>query len=114
MAAWGLISALTALVSTPAQFYAMRFLLGVAEAGFAPGVLFYLGLWFPGARRAHAMALFFAAFAAAPILAGPLAGLIMTGLGGVHGLSGWRWLFVIEGLPTILVGIWAYFRLDDG
>jgi MFS family permease len=113
MIAWGLISAATAFVSTPAEFYGVRFLLGVAEAGFAPGVLYYFGLWFPDRRRAQAMAIFFAAFAAAPILSGPLAGGIMTWLDGAWGLGGWQWLFIVEGLPTVALGVAVYFWLDN-
>lgn len=114
MALWGLMSAATAFVSTPLQFYVARFLLGVAEAGFAPGVLFYFGLWFPERRRAHAMALFFAAFAAAPIVSGPLASLIMTSLDGAQGMRGWQWLFILEGLPAVALGFAAFRWLDDG
>ncbi len=113
MTLWGLMTLLTAFVSTPAQFYAARFFLGVAEAGFAPGVLFYLGLWVPHRRVAHAMALFFAAFAASPIIAGPLAGMIMTLLDGAQGLRGWQWLFIIEGIPAIALGFAAWRWLDD-
>lgn len=113
MALWGLASAATLFVTTPAQFYVLRFMVGVFEAGFAPGVLFYLTLWFPAHRRARASALFFMAYGAAPIVAGPLAGLTMTYLDGVLSLRGWQWLFVVEGLPCVLLGLLAYAWLSD-
>lgn len=113
MALWGLASAAMAWVSTPTQFYVLRFLVGVFEAGFAPGVLFYLTLWFPARRRAEVTALFFMAFAAAPIVAGPVAGLVMTYLDGALGWRGWQWLFLLEGLPTVLLGVAAWAWLPD-
>lgn len=113
MALWGLASAATLFVTTPAQFYVLRFLVGLFEAGFAPGVLFYLTLWFPAHRRARATALFFMAYGAAPIVAGPLAGLSMTYLDGVLSLRGWQWLFVVEGVPCVLLGLLAYAWLNN-
>ena len=113
MALWGLASAATLFVTTPTQFYVLRFLVGVFEAGFAPGVLFYLTLWFPAQQRARATALFFMAYGAAPIVAGPLAGLTMTYLDGALSLRGWQWLFVVEGLPCVLLGVLAYRWLDN-
>jgi len=108
MVLWGAVSTATMFVATPMQFYVARFLLGVFEAGFAPGVLFYLTLWYPSQRRAQINGLFFTASAAAPILAGPIAGLTMTYLDGSGGLRGWQWLFLIEGLPSVLLGFVAY------
>ncbi len=114
MGLWGLASAATLWVTTPAQFYVLRFLVGVFEAGFAPGVLFYLTLWFPSQRRAKVTALFFMAYGAAPIVAGPLAGMTMTYLDGLLSLHGWQWLFIVEGLPCVLLAVLAYRLLDDG
>jgi MFS family permease len=91
----------------------LRFLLGVFEAGFAPGILFYLTLWFPSQRRAKVTALFFMGYGAAPIVAGPIASLTMTGLDGVLALKGWQWLFLIEGLPSVLLGLAAFKLLPN-
>ncbi|MDP3654832.1 MAG: MFS transporter [Rhodoferax sp.] len=113
MGLWGLASAAMLFVSTPLQFYTLRFLIGVFEAGFAPGVLYYLTLWFPSHRRAQVTALFFMGYSAAPIVAGPIAGLTMTYLNGVGSLQGWQWLFLLEGLPSVLLGIAAFFWLSD-
>lgn len=113
MGLWGLASAAMMFATTPMQFYVLRFLIGVFEAGFAPGVLFYLTLWFPSHRRAQATALFFMAFGAAPIVAGPIAGLTMTYLDGVLALRGWQWLFLLEGLPSVLLGIAAFRWLSN-
>ena len=113
MVVWGLVSSAMMFVSTPLQFYVMRFILGVAEAGFFPGILFYLTGWFPAARRARVTGFFMMACAAAGIIGGPISGLIMTRLAGVYGLQGWQWLFLIEGLPSVLLGITAYFVLSD-
>lgn len=114
MGLWGLASAATLWVTTPAQFYVLRFLVGVFEAGFAPGVLFYLTLWFPSQRRAKVTALFFMAYGAAPIVAGPLAGVTMTYMDGMLSLHGWQWLFLVEGVPSVLLAVLAYRLLDDG
>lgn len=113
MALWGLTSAAMMFVSTPTQFYVLRFLIGVFEAGFAPGVLFYLTLWYPSRRRAQVTALFFMAYGAAPIVAGPIAGLTMTYLDGALSLRGWQWLFLLEGLPSVLLGIAAFLWLSN-
>ncbi|WP_447776924.1 MFS transporter [Variovorax boronicumulans] len=113
MGLWGLASAAMMFATTPTQFYVLRFLIGVFEAGFAPGVLFYLTLWFPSRRRAQATALFFMAFGAAPIVAGPIAGLTMTYLDGVLALRGWQWLFLLEGLPSVLLGVMAFRFLSN-
>ncbi len=113
MGLWGLASAAMMFVATPTQFYVLRFLVGMFEAGFAPGVLYYLTLWFPRQRLAQATALFFMAFSLAPIVAGPTAGAIMTWLDGALGLRGWQWLFVLEGIPCLLLGIIAFATLPD-
>ncbi|WP_175793705.1 MFS transporter [Burkholderia ambifaria] len=113
MMLWGLGSAATMFVTTPAQFYACRFLLGVFEAGFFPGILFYLGAWYPPKQRAKAFALFMTALYLAGLIAGPMSGAILTYFDGVAGLSGWQWLFVVEGLPSSALGFVALRFLDD-
>ncbi|PRY03397.1 MFS transporter [Paraburkholderia sp. BL25I1N1] len=113
MLAWGLVSSLMMFVRTPTQFYAMRFLLGVTEAGFFPGIIYYLSCWFPGARRARVTAFLMMATAVAGIVGGPLSGFIMTRLAGAGGLPGWQWLFLLEGVPAVTLGIFAFFFLGD-
>ena len=113
MVTWGVVSALMMFVSTPTQFYIVRFLLGVAEAGFFPAILLYLTYWFPAGRRSKVTALFMTGIPMSGVIGGPLSGWIMHSLGGAHGLAGWQWLFLLEGVPTVIVGIIAYFYLDD-
>jgi ACS family tartrate transporter-like MFS transporter len=113
LAAWGAISASCALVEGPASFYILRFLLGVAEAGFFPGMIFYLTLWFPLAYRARFIASFAAAIPLSNIIGGPLSGLIL-GMDGVLMLHGWQWLFLIEGLPAVLLAGAVLKFLPDG
>jgi sugar phosphate permease len=108
---WGTVTALTALVHTPLQLYAARFLLGAAEAGFFPGVIVYLSHWFLRADRAKATSNFMSAIPVSSILGSPLAGLILSQ--SWHSLAGWRWLFVLEGMPAIVFGGIAYFFLTD-
>jgi MFS transporter, ACS family, tartrate transporter len=103
MITWGLISAGTALVTGPVSFMFVRFFLGVAEAGFFPGVILYLTYWFPARYRATVIGLFFAANPISSALGSPLCGLIL-GMDGVLGVAGWQWLFVIEGLPSVVLG----------
>ena len=100
---WGVLATLLMFVKTPAQFYAIRFLLGVAEAGFFPAILYYLSLWFPSAMRARSNARFIIAIPLSGALGGPL-GARLLGLDGVAGLHGWQWLFLVEGVPSILLG----------
>ena len=102
MLTWAVISACFVFVKSPTTFYVLRFLLGVAEAGFAPGVILYLTYWFPAARRAKALSLFFMAIPLAGIVGGPLSGCIMHAFQGVHGLAGWKWLFILEALPSLV------------
>ncbi|MGO4326217.1 MFS transporter [Cupriavidus sp. 2TAF22] len=102
---WGLASMAMIFVKTPMQFYALRFLLGIFEAGFFPGVVLYLTYWFPAQRRARINGLFMTSFAIAGVIGGPLAGFIMSRMEGVEGLANWQWLFVIEGIPSVLAGI---------
>ena len=114
MISWGLIGGAMAFVQTPTQFYLLRFLLGVAEAGFIPGVLLYLTYWFPAAWRGRIIALFLAAIPMSNIVGGPLSGWILKSLGGTAGLAGWQWLFIIETVPSILLGIAILMFLDNG
>ncbi len=114
MLTWAVISACFAFVTTPTQFYALRFLLGVAEAGFAPGVILYMTYWFPSERRAKALSLFFMAIPLAGIVGGPLSGYIMHAFHGVGDLAGWKWLFLIEALPSLFLGVAILFYLDNG
>ncbi|CAM4214751.1 MFS transporter [Bordetella tumbae] len=113
MVTWGLISAAMMFVTTPTMFYVMRFLLGVAEAGFIPAILLYLTYWFPSSRRSKVTALFLTGIPMSGVIGGPLSGWIMESFGGHHGLAGWQWLFLLEGLPTIALGVVAFFFLDD-
>lgn len=113
MVIWGLVSAATMFVNTPAQFYFVRFLLGVFEAGFFPGVLLYLTYWYPQKQRGRISGYFISSIIVAGILAGPISGFIMAGMNGTGGLKGWQWMFLLEGLPATLLGIIAWFYLDD-
>ena len=110
---WGIVCILQAFVTTPTQFYILRFLLGAFEAGFYPGVILYLTYWYPSTRRARAFGTFMSASAIAGVLGGPLAGSIMTSMNGTSGFHGWQWLFVIEGIPSIVAGIVALFYMTD-
>lgn len=111
MVVWGIISASMIFVGSPRDFYLLRFLLGAAEAGFFPGMILYLRQWFPSAARARAIALFMTAAPLAGVIGGPISGLLL----GVHGghLMGWQWLFLIEGLPAIILGGVALAYLTD-
>ena len=113
MITWAVVSASFSMVGSPAAFYIMRFLLGVAEAGFAPGVILYITYWFPQARRAKVMALFFMAIPLASIVGAPLSGWVLESFSGVHGLKGWQWLFALEALPSLLLGVAILFYLND-
>ncbi|WP_421506792.1 MFS transporter [Erwinia rhapontici] len=113
LASWAVIAPLTALVSTPFQFYAVRFLLGLTESGFYPGVILYLSLWFPSYRRGKMFALFAAAVPLSGLLGGPLSGWIMDYFHNAHGMAGWKWLFIIQGTPSLLIGILVFFLLPD-
>src|SRR5580692_4100012 len=108
---WGLVTILVAMIRTPGQFYGARFFLGAAEAGFFPGILVYLTHWFRHEDRARAGALFMSAIPIANVLGSPLAGWLL----GVHwfGIPGWRWLFILEGVPAVLLGIVTLIYLTD-
>jgi len=114
MVSWALVSAATMLVTTPTAFYVLRFLLGVAEAGFFPGIVLYLTYWYPSARRGRMNALFMTGIPIAGVLGGPLSGWIMHAFGGVHGLANWQWLFLLEALPSLALGIATPFVLPNG
>ncbi len=112
MVSWGLISAAMMFVRTPATFYLLRFLLGVAEAGFFPGVIYYLSLWYPVDHRARAIAAFMTAVPVTGLIGAPLSGALLE-LDGLHGLAGWQWLFLLEGLPAVVLGTSVLFYLKD-
>lgn len=113
MITWGILSGCFAFVQTEWQFYTLRFLLGVAEAGLAPGLLLYLTYWFPSYRRARMTVLWFIAIPISGMIGGPLSGLIMDRMSGVHGWFGWQWMFVIEAIPTVVVGLLVLAVLKD-
>jgi MFS transporter, ACS family, tartrate transporter len=113
MVVWGIISLCMMFVSTPAQFYTLRFLLGAAEAGFYPGVILYLTYWFPIAYRTRAISVFMTAAVLSSVVGSPLSGLLLQ-LDGTWGLRGWKWLFVVEALPSIILGVVVFFRLPRG
>src|ERR1700742_1469680 len=113
MLTWAVISACFVFVKSPTTFYVLRFLSGVAEAGFAPGVILYLTYWFPAARRAKALSLFFMAIPLAGMVGGPLSGYIMHSLQGTMNLAGWKWLFLLEAVPSLVLGIAILLYLDD-
>ena len=110
---WGLTSVAMMFVKTPEWFYVGRFVLGVFEAGFYPGIILYLTYWFPNDRRAKAFGMFMSASALAGVIGGPLAGGIMGGLNGINGWAGWQWVFLLEGIPSVIAGIVTYFYLTD-
>ena len=91
-------------MQTPTQFYILRYLLGVFEAGFFPGIILYLTYWYPSKRRGQMIAIFMAATSVASVIAGPLCGGIMKYMDGANGLAGWQWLFLVQGLPASLLG----------
>ena len=110
---WAIVSACFSFVQTETHFYLLRFLLGVAEAGFAPGALLYLTYWFPAARRSRANSIMFLAIPLAGIVGAPLSGFIMERMGGVAAWEGWRWMFVLEALPALIAGVLVFRFLPD-
>ncbi|AXF12712.1 MFS transporter (plasmid) [Paraburkholderia graminis] len=114
MVLWGITGCAMATVSSPAAFYVLRFLLGVFEAGFFPGVVYYLGLWFPRQRRGQILGVFMTGFPIAGMIGGPVSGWAMSHLGGLANLAGWQWLYIVEAAPAVLLGIVTWFTLSDG
>ncbi|BCF97854.1 MFS transporter [Paraburkholderia sp. PGU19] len=113
MVTWGIVSMLTMFVTTPTMFYVMRFLLGLAEAGFFPGIILYLTYWYPAHRRGRMTTWFMTAIAISGVVGGPISGYILKSFDGANGWHGWQWLFLLEGIPSIIVGILVFIVLDD-
>jgi MFS family permease len=112
MVSWGIVSALMMFAHNAATFYLLRFLLGVMEAGFFPGVIYYLTYWFPSEMRARSVGIFYFGIPMALILGGPLSGWLLE-FDGDAGLEGWQWMFLIEGILAVIVGVWSYWFLED-
>src|SRR5262249_49412320 len=113
MITWGIISSAMMFVKGPTSFYVLRFLLGVAEAGFFPGMILYLTYWFPSDAPGRAIARFMTATAVAGAIGSPISGLLLQ-MNGMGGLGGWQWLFLIEGIPSILLAFLTLLYLPDG
>ncbi len=113
MITWAVISGAFMFVTTPTMFYTMRFLLGVAEAGFFPGIILYLTYWYPAERRARMICTFMAAIPVAGLIGGPLSGWIMETFSGKYGYAGWQWMFVLEAIPAAIMGLAVLFYLDN-
>src|ERR1700741_4025398 len=113
MVAWGLLSSAMALIWNETSFLVVRFLLGAAEAGFFPGIILFLTYWFPAAYRARMVGRFMVAIPISAVIGAPVSGLILS-MDGIWGLRGWQWLFICEGLPTVLLGLVVIFSLTDG
>jgi MFS family permease len=113
MVLWGLAASAMMFVSTPLQFYAVRFLLGVFEAGFFPGVILYFTYWYPSVRRGQVIAIFMSATTIVSLIAGPLCGFVLKYFDGFAGLHGWQWLFLAQGLPAVVLGFLVYLLLKD-
>ncbi|MEW6371406.1 MAG: MFS transporter [Pseudomonadota bacterium] len=113
MITWALLSAAMVFVTTPTMFYVLRFFLGVAEAGFFPGIVLYLTYWFPAQRRSRMNALFMIGIPIAGVVGGPLSGWILNSMNGFHGMPGWQWMFLIEALPSLVLGIMTLFYLPN-
>jgi MFS transporter, ACS family, tartrate transporter len=114
MITWGIISSAFMFTNSEFTFYLLRFLLGVAEAGFFPGIILYLTYWFPGARRAKMVALFMTAIAISNVIGSPVSGAIMQYMDGAAGWRGWQWLFLLEGIPSIIMGVLVFVLLPNG
>jgi ACS family tartrate transporter-like MFS transporter len=112
MVSWGLLSAAMIFVQGPYSFYLLRFLLGFAEAGFFPGVIYYLVCWFPGSYRARMMALFTAGIPLSTVIGAPISSALLK-MSGIAGLPGWQWMFLLEGLPAVAIGVLVFFLLPD-
>ncbi|WP_321964816.1 MFS transporter [Paraburkholderia sp. J7] len=113
MVLWGMCSSATLFITAPWQLYVLRFLLGVFEAGFFPGVILYLTYWFPRSRRGSTTGIFLMATVAAGMVGAPLSGAVLQWMDGALGLQGWQWLFLLMGLPTCVLGVFCYCFLDD-
>lgn len=113
MITWGIISTAFMFTNSVFTFYLLRFLLGVAEAGFFPGVVLYLSYWFPGSRRGKVLALFMTAIAIANVIGAPVSGAIMQYMNGAFGWRGWQWLFLLEGIPSIIMGVLVFVLLPN-
>ncbi|WP_306287125.1 MFS transporter [Pseudomonas sp. MD195_PC81_125] len=114
MITWGTLSTCLLFVTTPTQFYTLRLFTGAAEAGFFPGVVLYLSQWFPTFRRGRIMALFMSAIPVSGLLGSPFSGWILNHFAaGQGGLAGWQWMFLLQGIPTVILGALAYFLLSD-
>jgi MFS family permease len=113
MILWGLAGCCMALVSTPTQFYVCRFMLGACEAGFVPGAIYYISCWFPKRRQGKALGAFLSGIPIAGLIGGPLSGWVLTHFDGVTGMRGWQWMYMLQAAPAILLGVLAYFILDD-
>jgi D-galactonate transporter len=114
MVAWGAASAALMFVTTPLEFYVLRFITGVFEAGFFPGIVLYLTNWYPSSRRGRIMGLFMSAIPISGVLGSPLSGWMMQHFADTHGLAGWQWMFLLQGLPTVALGLLVYVLLNDG
>ena len=114
MITWGVLASSMMFVRSETSFYVLRFFLGAAEAGFVPGILLYLTYWFPAKRRGKVMAIFLTGIPVSGVIGGPLSGWILHAFAGVNGWPGWKWLFLIEGLPSLVAGIIALFWLTNG
>jgi MFS family permease len=114
MIVWGVISSASMFTSSRESFYAIRFLLGVAEAGFFPGIIWYLTQWYTSQHRAQIVAMFMTAIAVSGVVGGPVSGWILGAMDGVSGLRGWQWLYLLEGFPSVLMGFAVLAYLDDG
>ena len=113
MMTWGIVSAAMAFVTSVEGLSIVRFLLGVAEAGFFPGIIFYLTYWVPATERARIVTIFMAAIPISSLVGAPLSGLVLDGFAGIWGLKGWQWLFILEAVPSILLGVAALWMLPD-
>jgi sugar phosphate permease len=114
MITWGLISALMLATSSEMMFYTLRFLLGLAEAGFFPGIILYLTYWYPAERRGRMTTLFMTAVPLSSVVGAPISGWIMQNMSGYQSLAGWQWMYLLEGVPSVLLGLVTVLYLDDG
>jgi len=112
MLTWGIVSAAFALIGGPISFLVLRFLLGAAEAGFFPGVILYLTYWYPAEYRAKIVGIFMVAIPVAGLIGSPISGAVL-GMDGILGLGGWQWIFILEAIPTLMLGILSFVWLTD-